>query len=57
MAYKYGFSTDYKNHISIKKGLNADIIRQISTLKKDNDFVKQMRLKSYQAFVKSKNPQ
>jgi hypothetical protein len=36
MAYKYGFVTKTNEEIKIKKGLNRDIIEQISNLKKEN---------------------
>jgi hypothetical protein len=36
MKYKYGFITKTDNEIKIKKGLNKDIVKQISNLKKED---------------------
>lgn len=54
--YKYGFNDENLNYQKFDKGLNIDIIKQISQLKNENSFLKEFREKSYQEFLKIKNP-
>ena len=54
--YPYGFSTDVATS-SIGKGLSEDVIRQISQLKQEPDFILDYRLKSYRHFLKLAPPQ
>ena len=53
--YKYGFYTDIETD-TLPKGLNEDIIRQISILKKEPDWMLEWRLKSYDQWKKMKMP-
>tara|TARA_B000000460_G_scaffold44822_1_gene28320 strand:- start:226 stop:399 length:174 start_codon:yes stop_codon:yes gene_type:complete len=45
--YKYGFSTDIEN-IRAPKGLNTEIIKFISNIKKEPQWMLDWRLKAYQ---------
>ena len=54
--YKYGFNDENLNYQKFDKGLSIDIIKQISKLKNENSFLKEFREKSYQEFLKIKNP-
>lgn len=54
--YKYGFTTDAKEVINIGKGLSADVVRKISQLKKEPEWMLDIRLKAYNEFVKRPLP-
>ncbi len=54
--YKYGFVTDTKPVLDSGKGLNENVIRFISEAKNEPDWMREFRLKSYQAFLKIDNP-
>ena len=54
--YKYGFNDENLNYQKFDKGLNIDTIKKISLLKNENSFLKEFREKSYQEFLKIKNP-
>jgi len=54
--YKYGFKTDVENFFSTEKGLNEDVIRTISKMKNEPEWMLEFRLKSYQAFLDKPNP-
>ncbi len=41
----------------MNKGINADIVKQISQIKHEDDFMLNLRLKAYQAFLDIPNPQ
>lgn len=53
--YKYGFHTDIETE-SIAKGLNEDVIREISSRKKEPQWLLDYRLKSYQQWLKMTEP-
>ncbi len=53
--YKYGFVTDIEAD-SLPKGLNEDIIRQLSAKKNDPEFMLEMRLKAYRHWKTMKEP-
>jgi len=53
--YKYGFYSDLA-HDSLPKGLNEDIVRQISALKGDPEFMLEFRLKAYRHWTTMKMP-
>jgi Fe-S cluster assembly protein SufB len=53
--YKYGFYTDVETD-SAPPGLNEDIIRLISTKKKEPEFMLEWRLKAYRHWLKMKEP-
>ena len=44
--YKYGFVTDIETAV-IPKGLNEDIVRQISDLKHEPEWLLEFRLKAF----------
>ena len=54
--YAYGFKTEVENVFDTGKGLNEDVIRTISKLKNEPDWMLEFRLKSYEAFKKLENP-
>ena len=47
--YKYGFSTDIEN-IQAPKGLNKDVIKFISNIKKEPSWMLEFRLKAFERF-------
>lgn len=54
--YEYGFADKDTSVFKTKKGLTRDTIIQISTIKKEPQWMLDFRLKSYEAFVKMPNP-
>ena len=50
--YKYGFKDEDVSIVKTDIGLNEDIIRQISKLKNEPEWMLEYRLKSYKAFIK-----
>ncbi len=54
--YKYGFKTEVKNVLSLDKGLNEEIVKAISTYKKEPSWMMEYRLKSYHSFLAQQNP-
>ena len=53
--YKYGFVTDIEA-VTLPKGLNEDIIRQLSTIKGEPDFLLEWRLKAFRHWQTMKEP-
>jgi Fe-S cluster assembly protein SufB len=53
--YKYGFVTDIESD-SLPNGLNEDIIRQLSAIKKEPEFMLEWRLKAYRHWLTMKEP-
>tara|TARA_B100001123_G_scaffold450797_1_gene623865 strand:- start:1378 stop:2814 length:1437 start_codon:yes stop_codon:yes gene_type:complete len=53
--YKYGFTTDIEN-IKAPKGLNEDVIRFISNIKKEPKWMLNWRLKAYSRLKNLKEP-
>ncbi len=53
--YKYGFKSDIEA-VSLARGLNEDIVRQISAARGEPDFLLQFRLKAFAAFSKMTEP-
>ena len=47
--YKYGFSTDIEN-IKAPKGLNEDVIKFISNIKKEPKWMLEFRLNAFKRF-------
>ena len=54
--YKYGFKNKDVSILSTGKGLNEDIVKEISSLKHEPEWMKEFRLKSYRAFKAMKMP-
>ena len=53
--YKYGFSTEIEN-IRAPKGLNEDVIKFISNIKKEPKWMLEFRLKAFERFKQLKEP-
>ena len=53
--YKYGFTTDIEN-IKAPKGLNKDVIKFISNIKKEPEWMLNFRLKAFERFKQLKEP-
>jgi len=53
--YKYGFVTDIESD-SLPKGLNEDILRQLSAKKSEPEFMIELRLKAYRHWQTMKEP-
>ncbi len=54
--YHAGFESTYKSEV-FDKGLNEDVIRQISQKKNEPEFMLRFRLKAYKAWLKMKEPE
>ena len=53
--YKYGFVTDIESE-SLPPGLNEDVIRRISAIKREPEFLLDFRLKAFRRWLKMKEP-
>ncbi|MFZ6034996.1 MAG: Fe-S cluster assembly protein SufB [Patescibacteria group bacterium] len=49
--YKYGFSMPESHVYKAKKGITEDVVRKISSLKKEPSWMTDFRVKAYKAFV------
>lgn len=56
-AEKYGFHEKENYAFKSQKGLNADIVRQISEMKSEPGWMTEFRLKAYEEFVRRPMPQ
>ena len=54
--YKYGFKDEDISIFKTQKGLNEDIIREISNIKQEPQWMLEFRLKAYEMFRKLNNP-
>lgn len=54
--YEYGFKDEDVSILNTGKGLNENVVRTISRLKNEPDWMLQFRLKAYQAFTKMALP-
>jgi len=54
--YKYGFSMPEKSFYKAKKGLREDVVRMISTIKEEPEWMLKLRLKAYEIFLEKKMP-
>ncbi|HXK75260.1 MAG TPA: Fe-S cluster assembly protein SufB [Bacteroidaceae bacterium] len=54
-TYKYGFTTDVETEV-IEKGLNEDVVRLISKMKDEPDWMLEFRLKAYRHWITMKMP-
>ena len=54
--YKYGFKTDAEVVLSSGKGLSREVVEFISKAKNEPDWMREFRLKAYDAFLKLNNP-
>ncbi len=55
--YAFGFKDDVATVFSTGKGINEDVIRQISSIKNEPEWMLELRLKAYRAFDKKPMPQ
>jgi Fe-S cluster assembly protein SufB len=53
--YKYGFTSKFDTD-RVEKGLNEDIIRQISSKKNEPEWLLEFRLEAYRNWKKMKEP-
>lgn len=53
---KYGFNDGDINILKLDKGLNVDVVKEISRLKNEDEWLTQSRLKGYEIFLDKKNP-
>ena len=54
--YKYGFHDKDTSVFSTGKGLNEEVIREISAIKKEPEWMLERRLEAYHSFLEQKNP-
>ena len=54
--YKYGFVTETKNVIDTGKGLSLDVVKKISELKGEPEWMREFRIKAYEKFVSMPQP-
>jgi len=55
-AYRYGFHDDLEPVFRTRKGLDEDVVREISAHKNEPEWMTEFRLKSYRHFVKRELP-
>lgn len=53
---KFGFNDQIGNQIDIGVGINQEVVRQISQLKKEDQWMQKFRLKAYETFVNKPMP-
>ena len=54
--YRYGFSMPEKPVFKVRKGLNVDVVKTISQIKGEPEWMTEKRLKAYEIFVKKAMP-
>lgn len=54
--YKYGFKTETKSVMDTGKGLTEEIVRKISSMKNEPEWMLEFRLKSLETFFEKENP-
>lgn len=54
--YKFGFHTDAKTVVDTGKGLSRDVVAKISELKHEPEWMKEIRLKAYDEFMRQPLP-
>ncbi len=54
--YKYGFKTEVKEVYSTGKGLNLEVVLNISKFKNEPEWMRDIRVKAYQKFVEMPQP-
>lgn len=54
--YRFGFSMPQNYHFKAKKGLNKEIIEEISFIKGEDDWMREFRLKAYEIFKSKSMP-
>jgi Fe-S cluster assembly protein SufB len=54
--YEYGFHDEDVSIFNTGKGLSEDVVRQISAIKQEPEWMLERRLEAYRYFVEAKNP-
>ncbi|MDA1009991.1 MAG: Fe-S cluster assembly protein SufB [Chloroflexi bacterium] len=54
--YQWGFHDDEKPLFMAEKGLSEDLIRQISAMKEEPEWMLEQRLEAYESFLEQSNP-
>ena len=54
--YKYGFKTDQESVFETSRGISEAIVRQISLYKQEPEWMTEIRVEAFRAFVKMANP-
>ncbi|HEY0387364.1 MAG TPA: Fe-S cluster assembly protein SufB, partial [Gaiellales bacterium] len=54
--YKYGFHDDFEAVFQTRRGLDEDVVREISAHKSEPEWMTEFRIKSYQHFLKRPLP-
>ena len=54
--YKYGFKTDVETVFDTGRGINEEVVKLISKMKNEPDWMLAIRLKAYNEFKKMKWP-
>ena len=54
--YKYGFHTEVENVFDTGRGISENVVRQISAMKNEPEWMLNIRLKAYHEFAKMKWP-
>lgn len=54
--YQYGFHDDVEGVVAFDKGLSESVVREISRLKNEPEWMLEIRLKAYQSFMDQKMP-
>ena len=55
-TYAYGFHDEDVSVYRTQKGLSAQVVETISRIKQEPDWMRELRLKAYDSFVKQQNP-
>ena len=55
-SYEYGFSDPDHSSFKTRKGLDEEVIRQISAMKEEPEWMLEFRLKAYRHFIERPNP-
>lgn len=54
--YKYSFNDGDINILKLDKGLNINVVKEISRLKQEDEWLTKSRLNGYEIFLEKKNP-
>ena len=54
--YKFGFKTDSKSVMDTGKGINEEVVREISEIKGEPEWMTDFRVKAYHRFMSKPNP-
>ncbi|NLC29348.1 MAG: Fe-S cluster assembly protein SufB, partial [Chloroflexi bacterium] len=55
-SYEYGFSDPDRSSFKSRKGLDEEVVRQISAIKQEPQWMLDFRLKAYRHFVERPMP-